>query len=62
MDKSIEVRRLLGLVSTEMRALVDALDQQTRADDCRNILDDLHARFQPRTVAGVSINNLEDGQ
>ena len=60
MDKSIEVQRLLDLVSSEMRALVDALDQKTRDDSCRNILGDLHARFQPRAVAGVSMSQFED--
>ena len=60
MDKSIEVRRLLGLVSVEMRSLVDALDQKTRDDSCRNILGDLHHRFQPRAVAGVQMSQFED--
>ena len=60
MDKSAEVRRLLDLVSVEMRSLVDALDQKTRDDDSRNIVADLHSRLYAGSVSGDPMNKPED--
>ena len=60
MDKSIEVRRLLGLVSVEMRSLVDALDQKTRDDDSRNIVADLHSRLYAGSFSGGQMKSSKD--